>query len=521
MESSKFTYKSFPFLEKLGISEKNLGCFNGKSWAGSAEGVSSLNPTTNEPIAYTTYTTNEEYEETIKNMIEVRDRWMSYPMVKRGEIIAEIGELVREYKVDLGRLIALEMGKIEKEGIGEVQEVIDVCNYAQGLSRTINGKIYQSERSDHVIYENWNPLGLIGVITAFNFPFAVLGWNAAIGLVCGDLVLWKGAETTSLVHVATTKIFQKVLSKHGFEGVFTLVSGRGSLIGERMLNDKRLNLISFTGSTNIGRHVSKTVHTRFGRTILELGGNNASIVMDDADLEIALPQIVFGAVGTCGQRCTTIRRLIIHEKHYDELIKRLIAVYKSVKIGDPLDSETFLGPLNNKNSLKEYVEGIAEIKKQGGKIIYGGAVYDNKLNPDFKLKGNFVLPTLVEISPHAKICQDEIFAPILYLFKIKSYEEAVAINNNVPQGLSSSIFTNDIIRISKWMGPLGSDCGLANVNLSTSGAEIGGAFGGEKETGGGRESGGESWRQYMRQLTSAVNYSKTVQLAQGLVFPKF
>ena len=518
---SDYTFEKYPFLKKLNLLEKNFGCFNGKKWTGTSEGMISYNPTTNEKIAYTSYSTNDEYEETIKNMLEIKEKWMAYPMIKRGEIVKEIGDKVKEYKEELGKLLALEMGKIEKEGVGEVQEVIDICDYAQGLSRTLNGKIYQSERSEHIIYENWNPLGLIGVITAFNFPFAVLGWNAAIALICGDLLLWKGAEATSLTHVAVTKIFQEVLSKHGFSSVLTLVSGKGSQIGEKIIKDKRLTLISFTGSTNIGRHISKTVHERFGRTILELGGNNASIVLDDADLDIALPQVVFGSVGTCGQRCTSIRRLMIHEKIYDEFLSRMLKVYQTIKIGDPLDPETFLGPLNNKHSVKEYLDGIELAKKQGGKVVYGGKIYDDKINPKFKLKGNFVLPTIIEIDPNAPICQDEIFAPILYVFKVKCFDQAIQINNNVPQGLSSSVFTNDFKKIQKWMGPLGSDCGLVNVNLSTSGAEIGGAFGGEKETGGGRESGGECWRQYMRQTTSTVNFSNTVQLAQGIVFPKF
>lgn len=521
MESKNFTFNKYDFLRKLGLQEKNPGNFNGKSWTGTAPGTVTINPSTNEEIAYTTYSTDKEYEATIQNMLEIRDKWMNYPMVKRGEIVAEIGEKIKEYKFELGKLLALEVGKIEKEGVGEVQEVIDICNYAQGLSRILAGKIYASERSEHILYENWNPLGLIGVITAFNFPFAVAGWNAAIALVCGNLMVWKGAETTSLTHVAVTKIFESVLSKHGFGAVFTLVSGRGSVIGEKIINDNRLTLISFTGSTNIGRHVSKTVHTRFGRTILELGGNNASIVLEDADLDVALPQVVFGAVGTCGQRCTSIRRLMIHEKHYDEFLRRMITVYKSVKIGDPLDDETFLGPLNNKSAVKEYLEGIETAKRQGGKVLYGGKLYDKSIDPNFNLKGNFVLPTIIEIDHKAPICQTEIFAPILYVYKIKNFDEAIKINNDVPQGLSSSVFTYDIINIQKWMGPLGSDTGLVNVNLSTSGAEIGGAFGGEKETGGGRESGGDCWRQYMRQTTSAVNFGKTVQLAQGIKFPKF
>ena len=527
-DNKNLFFNNYSFLNKLNLSEHNKGCFNGESWTGSEEGLYSINPSTNENIAYTSFTSLSEYETTINNMLKVKEKWMLLPMVKRGEIVAEIGEEVKKYKNELGKLLALEMGKIEKEGIGEVQEVIDICNYAQGLSRTLSGKIYSSERSEHVIHENWNPLGIVGVISAFNFPFAVLGWNAAIGMICGDLILWKGAEATSLTHVAATKIINSVLERHNFSGVFTLVSGRGTDIGEKIINDKRITLVSFTGSTKVGQHISKTVHSRFGKTILELGGNNCSIVMDDADLEVALPQIVFGSVGTCGQRCTTIRRLLIHEKLYDDLIKRMITVYKSIKIGDPLDDETFLGPLNNKKAVKEYHDSIETAKKQGGKVLYGGRkcnsdeININKYsNPNVK-HGNFVLPTIIEIDiKNAHICQEEVFAPILYVCKISNFEEAVKINNDVPQGLSSSIFTYDLIKVMKWVGPTGSDCGLVNVNLSTSGAEIGGAFGGEKETGGGRESGGECWRQYMRQTTSAINFGKTIQLAQGIKFPKF
>lgn len=515
MESSKLSFSRFPFLSNLNLTESNLGCFNGKTWTGTEEGVYSVNPTSNEKIAYTSFTKLEEYEETIKNMNELKDKWMNYPMVKRGDIVKEIGDLIKLKKHDLGRLIALEVGKIEREGVGEVQEVIDICDYAQGLSRTLPGKIYQSERKEHILLENWNPLGTVGVITAFNFPFAVLGWNAAIALVCGNLVMWKGSETTSLVHVAVTRLIDSVLTKYGFSGVFTLVSGRGDKIGEKMINDKRITLISFTGSTPVGRHVSKAVHSRFGRTILELGGNNTVIVMEDADLSNALPQIVFGSVGTCGQRCTTIRRLMVHEKVYDTLIHRLVESYKAVSIGDPLVEGIFCGPLHTKRALDEFTKAIETAKKQGGKVLYGGKLVNNKLG------GNFVYPTIIEIDLNAPIVQEEVFAPILYVNKIKSFEEGVKINNQVSQGLSSSIFTQRMDLVFKWMGPLGSDCGLVNVNVGTSGAEIGGAFGGEKETGGGRESGGESWRQYMRQSTSCVNFGKEVQLAQGIVFPKF
>ena len=513
----KLSISKYNFLEKLGFSEKNLGCFTGKRWTGSSQGAFSVNPTNNEKICYTSFTNFEEYEETIQNMLKVKNSWMSYPMVKRGEIIREIGDILRENLTELGSIISLEVGKIDKEGVGEVQEIIDICDYAVGLGRILSGKIIQSERSEHVLYENWNPLGLIGVITAFNFPCAVLGWNAVIGLLCGNLIVVKGAETTSMSSIAIIKMFNKVLSKYNFEGVITLVSGRGDLIGEKMINDKRLSLISFTGSTQIGRHVSVKVNGRFGRCILELGGNNGVIVMDDADLSNAIPQIVFGAVGTCGQRCTSIRRIMVHEKIYDEVIRRLIASYKSINIGDPLKNDVFCGPLHTKQGIAKYEKSISDSLKQGGKILVGGKVIKNgELS-----KGNFVEPTIIEIDLGAEIVQEEAFAPIVYINKIKSFEEGVKYNNSVPQGLSSSVFTNRLSDVQKWMGPLGADSGLINVNCGTSGAEIGGAFGGEKETGSGRESGGDAWRYYMRQSYSCINYGNQVQLAQGIVFPKF
>jgi aldehyde dehydrogenase family 7 protein A1 len=391
-----------------------------------------------------------------------------------------------------------------------------------GLSRTLSGKIIPSERDQHTILENWNPLGLIGVITAFNFPAAVVAWNTAISMVCGDLTIWKGASTTSLVSIAITKIFVEVLEKWGFSGVFTMICGPGSTVGEKLIQDERLKLISFTGSTNIGKRISSVVHSRFGRTILELGGNNALVVMDDADLNMALPAAVFAAVGTCGQRCTSLRRLIIHEKIYDDFVSKLKKAYETVKIGDPFDPNTLCGPLHTKNQIKEYTEGLEMIQKQGGKIIFGGKLYDNFTKEEEHLKGgNFVYPTLVEIDWKADIVKTELFCPILHIIKCSSFEEAVKINNAVPQGLSSGMFSKNMQNLFKWIGPNGSDCGLVNFNVATSGAEIGGAFGGEKETGGGRESGGEAWRQYMRQTTCTINYGNTLKLAQGVKFPHF
>jgi aldehyde dehydrogenase family 7 protein A1 len=403
------------------------------------------------------------------------------------------------------------MGKIKSEGDGEVQEYIDICDYSVGLSRTLEGKVIPSERPGHFMMETWNPLGLIGVITAFNFPCAVLGWNTAISMVSGDLTIWKGASSTTLVTLATTKIMVKVLSKHGFDGVFTMVAGPGSTVGEMFINDARLNLISFTGSTEIGKRISSVVHTRFGRTILELGGNNAAIVMEDADIELALKAVTFSAVGTCGQRCTTLRRLLLHESLYDKFVEKLVTAYKSVKIGDPLDSNTLCGPLHTKAAVKEYLDGIETIKSQGGKVLFGGKKLEDR-------PGNFVEPTLIEIRGDAPIVKEELFVPIMHVIKIKDLQDAINVNNSVPQGLSSSMFTKNLSNLFAWVGPTGSDCGIVNVNIGPSGAEIGGAFGGEKETGGGREAGSDSWKQYMRRSTCTINYSNSLPLAQGVKF---
>lgn len=439
------------------------------------------------------------------------NEWQLTPAPKRGEVIRLIGEAIRHKKESLAKLISLEMGKIYKEALGEVQEFIDVCDFATGLSRTIAGLTIPSERPGHFMMELWHPLGIIGTITAFNFPLAVCGWNAAIALICGNCQIWKGATTTSLISIATTKLVAKVLAENNINGaVFSMICGSGAAIGELFINDKRLSLVSFTGSTEIGKRISSVVHSRFGRTILELGGNNAIIVMDDADLDLALRSILFACIGTCGQRCTTTRRLVLHEKIYDQLLPRLVAAYKQVKIGSPLDDSSLCGPLHTKNSVRDYVDGIKRIEADGGKVIIGG----KQIPGD----GNFVEPTIVEIRHDAEIVKEEIFAPILHVMKCTSLEDAIKINNEVPQGLSSSMFTNNQANIFTWTGPRGSDCGIANVNIPTSGAEIGGAFGGEKETGGGRESGSDSWKQYMRRVTCTINYSKNLPLAQGINF---
>jgi len=504
------SYSQYPFLKELGLEEDNLGVYAGK-WIGSGSIYTCVSPIDGKPIARVTQGTKGDYETTMKAMEAAVETWQLTPAPKRGEIVRQIGEAVRAKKEALGKLISLEMGKIIGEALGEVQEFIDICDYATGLSRTYNGLVLPSERPGHFMMESWHPLGMIGTITAFNFPLAVCGWNGAIALVCGNCQIWKGATTTSLISIATTKVVSEVLERNGVCGsVFSMICGSGSAIGDLFTNDHRLSLISFTGSTSIGRGISTAVHTRFGRTILELGGNNATIVMDDANLEIALRSVLFASVGTCGQRCTTTRRLILHEKIYDEFLARLIKSYGQIKIGNPLEEGVLCGPIHTKNAIKDFENGLKRIQEEGGKIACGGKVLQRD--------GYYVEPTIIEIKHDAPIVKEEIFCPILHVIKCTSLDEAIRYNNEVPQGLSSSLFTNSQASVFQWTGPRGSDCGIANVNTSTSGAEIGGAFGGEKETGGGRESGSDSWKQYMRRATCTINYSKDVPLSQGINF---
>ena len=434
---------------------------------------------------------------------------MKTPAPVRGEIVRQVGEAFRKKKEPLGLLISLEMGKIKSEGLGEVQEYIDICDFATGLSRTLEGKVLPSERPGHFMMEMWNPLGLVGCITAFNFPVAVAGWNAALALICGDLMVWKPAPTTNLCAIAVQKIINEVFDKFGFKSIHTLCAG-GIDVGSTMVNDKRLPLISFTGSTAVGRSIGVDVAKRFGRSILELGGNNAAIIMDDADLDLALKACVFACVGTAGQRCTTMRRIFLHESVYDKFIEKMIAAYKTIKSGNPLEEGVILGPLHTKAAVQMYQDGLAAIQKQGGKVLQGGKVIPGE--------GNYVEPTIVEIKHDAEIVRHEIFAPITYVMKFKSIDEAIQYNNEVPQGLTSTIFTKNLQNYFNWVGPAGSDCGIVNCNIGTSGAEIGGAFGGDKETGGGRESGSDSWKQYMRRSTCTVNYSNYLALAQGVQF---
>eukprot|EP00602_Paraphysomonas_sp_CaronLab_P004814 CAMPEP_0185023740 /NCGR_PEP_ID=MMETSP1103-20130426/6374_1 /TAXON_ID=36769 /ORGANISM="Paraphysomonas bandaiensis, Strain Caron Lab Isolate" /LENGTH=542 /DNA_ID=CAMNT_0027556479 /DNA_START=41 /DNA_END=1669 /DNA_ORIENTATION=+ len=518
--SSDLTFHKYPFLEKLGLKEENLGCWNGKEWVGNGQTHTSINPATGEPIAKVRFGNADDYESCLKNMTEAMEMWKLTPAPRRGEIVRQIGLKLRDHQESLGSLISLEMGKIKTEGLGEVQEFIDMCDLAVGMSRQLPGQMLPSEREDHALIETWNPLGQVGIISAYNFPCAVHGWNTSVSLVCGNTQIWKGASSSSLVTIAQSKLISEVFLDNNLPGgIATMCQGSGATVGQRLIDDKRLNLISFTGSTSVGKGVASSVAGRFGRTILELGGNNAVIVMDDADLEVALRSVLFAAAGTAGQRCTTLRRLLVHEKIYDKFVPALVDAYSKIKPGNPLVDGTLLGPVHNTGAIKEYEDGIAEIKKQGGKVLYGGGRIDKSELKDKGLEnGYYVWPTLVESNNDMPIVKEELFVPITHVLKVGSYEEAVEINNNTPFGLSSALFTSNMRNVFRWLGPTGSECGIINVNTSCSGAEIGGAFGGEKDTGAGRESGSDSWKQYMRRGTCAINYGTSVPLAQGVDF---
>ncbi|KPP77842.1 alpha-aminoadipic semialdehyde dehydrogenase-like [Scleropages formosus] len=501
---------TYAWLRELGLREENDGVYNG-TWGGRGEVVTSYCPANNEPIARVRQATTKDYEETVKKAKEAWKIWADIPAPKRGEIVRQIGDALRRKIKVLGSLVSLEMGKIYVEGVGEVQEYVDVCDYAVGLSRMIGGPVLPSERPGHALIEQWNPVGLVGIITAFNFPVAVYGWNNAIALICGNVCLWKGAPTTPLTSVAVTKIVAEVLEQNNLPGAICSMTCGGAEIGSALAKDERVDLVSFTGSTHVGKLVSLMVQERFGRQLLELGGNNAIVVFEDADLNLVVPSTVFAAVGTAGQRCTTTRRLMLHESIHDDVVERLSKAYKQIRIGDPWDSNTLYGPLHTKEAVEQYKAAIEQAKQQGGTIVCGGKVMDRP--------GNYVEPTIITGLAHdAPIVHKETFVPILYVLKFKTEEEAFSWNNEVKQGLSSSIFTKDMGRVFRWLGPKGSDCGIVNVNIPTSGAEIGGAFGGEKHTGGGRESGSDSWKQYMRRSTCTINYSKDLPLAQGIKF---
>ncbi len=505
-------------LEKFGIKEINNGVTTGTVWFDTTGDITTIaSPINNFVIAKVKNATNEDYEKVVKKAEEAFKIWRDYPAPMRGEIVRQISMALREAKEDLGYLVSLEMGKIYQEGLGEVQEMIDICDFAVGQSRLLNGFTMHSERREHRMYDQYHPLGIIGLITSFNFPVAVWAWNSMLAAVCGDVVIWKPSSKTPICAIATQNIIAKVLKDNNLsEGIFNMIIAKSSVLGDNFVADERIPMFSVTGSTKVGKHISGIIGLRLGKTIMELGGNNAVIVSDAADLDMAINSIVFGAVGTCGQRCTSTRRVIVQEKVYNEVKSRLINAYKQVseKIGNPLEENNLVGPLIDKTSVKAFSNAIVEVQKEGGKVLFGGTV----LEGEKYISGNYVVPALVEVQNNYKIVQEETFAPILYLIKYKDIDEAIALNNGVPQGLSSSIFSLNIREAGKFLSESGSDCGIANVNCGTSGAEIGGAFGGEKETGGGRESGSDSWKQYMRRQTNSINYSYELPLAQGIKF---
>ncbi|MEE2901674.1 MAG: aldehyde dehydrogenase family protein [Myxococcota bacterium] len=498
-------------LTELGLQEKNSGAC-GADWIADPSGpeVVSYNPATGEALGTVVQAGTKEYEVIVNDALAAFEKWRQVPAPQRGEVIRQLGEALRAKKEALGALVSLEMGKIRAEGEGEVQEMIDICDFAVGLSRQLYGKTMHSERPGHRMYEQWHPMGVVGIISAFNFPVAVWNWNSAIAAVCGDSMIWKPSPITPLVSVATQKIAHDVFVANGFPGVMTMALGTVEDVGEKMLADCRLPVVSATGSCRMGRRVAEVVSQRFGKTILELGGNNAMVVMEDADLELATRGILFGAVGTAGQRCTTTRRIIAHKSVVNELTERLVKAYATVPIGDPLDAGTLMGPLVNEEAVASMMSALEAAKEQGGEVLYGG----NRV----ERPGHFVEPTIVRATPDMPVVKDETFAPILYIMEFEDLDEAIRIQNGVPQGLSSAIFTTNVLSAEKFLSATGSDCGIANVNIGTSGAEIGGAFGGEKETGGGREAGSDSWKQYMRRQTCTINWSKELPLAQGINF---
>ncbi len=498
-------------LDKLHIESVNPGaCTGPDGWIAGGEALVSYNPTTNEPIATVMQATEDVYNQVVQHANAGFTTWRSTPAPKRGDLIRDLGNALREYREPLGELVSLEMGKIKAEGIGEVQEMIDICDFAVGLSRQLYGLSMHSERPGHRMYEQWHPLGTVGIITAFNFPVAVWSWNAAIAAVSGDTMVWKPSEMTPLVAVAVQHIANRVCADHGVSGVFTLAVG-GAQVGQLMTADRRLPLVSFTGSIRTGRKVAQAVARRLGRAILELGGNNGIVVAEDANLDLATRAILFGAVGTAGQRCTTSRRIIAQESIAGELTERLVKYYQQVPVGDPLQEGTLMGPLVNEQAVKNMEAAIETAKAQGGEVLTGGGTLPEK-------GANFVQPTIIRMPSQTPLVCEETFAPILYVMTYKDLDDAIEMHNGVPQGLSSAIFTTNLLTAERFLSATGSDCGIANVNIGTSGAEIGGAFGGEKDTGGGRESGSDAWKGYMRRQTTTINWSTELPLAQGLQF---
>ena len=502
-------------LKQLGITKGNSGASTGNDWAeGNGNVLTSFSPVDGKNIGQVNSCTVEAYEHVIRTAENSFIEWRMWPSPKRGDIVRQIGEELRKNKEALGKLVSYEMGKSLQEGYGEVQEMIDICDFALGLSRQLHGLTMHSERPGHRMYEQWHPLGIVAVISAFNFPVAVWSWNAMLAWVCGDVIVWKPSEKTPLCAIACQNIVAKVFKQNNVpEGVCNLVVGDRDL-GERIAHDKRIPLVSATGSTRMGKAVGAAVGARLGRSLLELGGNNAIIISKDVDLEMALVGCLFGAVGTAGQRCTTTRRLIIHEDVYEQFKTKLVNAYEQLRIGNPLDEKNHVGPLIDKDAVQSYQNSIEKCKAAGGNFVVEGGV----LNGEGFESGCYVKPCIAEVQPHYDIVQHETFAPILYLLKYTNLNEAIAIQNGVPQGLSSSIMTLNLREAEQFLSSAGSDCGIANVNIGTSGAEIGGAFGGEKETGGGRESGSDAWRIYMRRQTNTINYSTSLPLAQGIRF---
>lgn len=505
-------------LKNLGIKSSNKGATTGNKWYSSTSApISSYSPIDGSLIATVEPADKDIYQTVIAKAQSAYKEWRMVPAPQRGEIVRQIGDALRENKEDLGALVTIEMGKIYQEGLGEVQEMIDICDFAVGQSRLLNGSTLHSERPEHRMYDQYHSLGIVGIITAFNFPVAVWAWNAMLAAVCGDVVVWKPSSKVPLTAIAIQNIITKVLIDNNLpEGIFNLIIARSSDLGDDFVNDPRVPLFSVTGSTNVGREIGKKVHGRFGKTILELGGNNAVIVSNNADIDMALTSIIFGSVGTAAQRCTSTRRIIVQEDVYDEVKQKLIDAYKvvSTKIGNPLNEKTLIGPLIDKRAVEDYKSAIVRAKAEGGNILCGNKVLDGK---EFSC-GTYVVPTIIEVENSYDVVKHETFAPVLYMIKYKTLAEAIFMQNDVPQGLSSAIFTLNMREAEQFLSEAGSDCGIANVNIGTSGAEIGGAFGGEKETGGGRESGSDAWKAYMRRQTNTINYGATLPLAQGITF---
>jgi len=513
MSNNQFGIKEA--LKALGIEENNSGTSTGLKWLDSkGETIESYSPADGQLIGKVSTTTEEQYEEVVKLSEKAFKEWRLIPAPKRGEVVRQIGNELRNYKEHLGKLVSYEMGKSYQEGLGEVQEMIDICDFAVGLSRQLHGLTMHSERPSHRMYEQYHPLGIVGIISAFNFPVAVWSWNSMLAWVCGDVCIWKPSEKTPLCSIACQNIIANVFKINDVpEGVSCVINGDYK-VGELMSNDKRVPLVSATGSIRMGKKVGAAVGARLGKSLLELGGNNAIIISQDADLEVAITGALFGAVGTCGQRCTSTRRLIIHSSKYDEVKNKLSSAYKQLRIGNPLDENNHVGPLIDKDAVSMYLKAIESIKEQGGKVLVEGGVIEGEGYES----GCYVKPVIAEASNDMQIVQEETFAPILYLMKYETIDEAIEMQNGVVQGLSSAIMTTHMREMEKFLSHAGSDCGIANVNIGTSGAEIGGAFGGEKETGGGRESGSDAWKVYMRRQTNTINYGTELPLAQGIKF---